>query len=384
MTKLKYLTIFATALSSTAFAQSSVTLYGVVEDGIGYISNEQGKSAVAMQSGYNSGSRWGLQGAEDLGGGAKAIFQLENGFDTNTGKLGSGGREFGRQAFVGLQSQSLGTVTFGRQYDLVQDYFSPLTLGGHYSGVTFAHPFDNDNANGTFHIDNAIKYASNSYHGFSFSGMYGFSNQSNFAENRYYGMGARYVTGPLTISAIYQQMNSPASTAGGAVPGPISDPSSEAGFGAARQRVWGGGVSYIVGDATFAVSYSHTDLLSPTASAFSGNFEVVPASLKFDNFEANTIYKVRPDVALSAMYTYTQAAFDGSSGKVTPKWHQVGVMADYSISQRTGVYVEAAYQKHLGDDTGVAALDHAYIPGAGTYSSSASQFVVRGAFRHTF
>jgi len=384
MRKLKYLFCFTTIISSTAFAQSSVNLYGVIEDGIGYISNEQGKSAVAMQSGYNSGSRWGLQGSEDLGGGTKAIFQLENGFDNNTGELGSGGREFGRQAFLGMQSQSFGTVTFGRQYDLVQDYYSPLTLGGHYSGVTFAHPFDNDNANGTFHIDNSVKYASNVYRGLSFGGMYGFSNQSNFAENRYYGLGARYVTGPLTISAVYQQMNSPASTAGGAVPGPISDPSSEAGFGAARERVWGGGVSYLVGNATFAVSYSHTDLLSPTASAFSGSFELVPASLKFDNFEANTIYKLRPDLALSAMYTYTQADFAGVSGKVTPKWHQVGVMADYSISQRTGVYVEAAYQKHLGDDTGVAALDHAYIPGAGTYSSGSSQFVIRGAFRHTF
>jgi predicted porin len=68
-----------------------------------------------------------LKGEEDLGGGLKAIFQLENGFDPGTGKLNQGGREFGRQAFVGLTRDQWGTVTLGRQYDPLVDMVQGIT-----------------------------------------------------------------------------------------------------------------------------------------------------------------------------------------------------------------------------------------------------------------
>ncbi|MFP3244770.1 MAG: porin, partial [Paraburkholderia sp.] len=83
------------AFAAPVFAQSSVTLYGVIDEGFNYTSNVGGHAAYEMESGYAQGSRWGLKGTEDLGGGLKAIFQLENGFDANTGKLAEGGREFG-------------------------------------------------------------------------------------------------------------------------------------------------------------------------------------------------------------------------------------------------------------------------------------------------
>jgi predicted porin len=86
--------------AGAAQAQSSVTLYGVVDAGLGYVSNanQASDSLWGMINGNLSGSRWGLKGTEDLGGGLKAIFQLENGFDPGTGQLNQGGREFGRQA----------------------------------------------------------------------------------------------------------------------------------------------------------------------------------------------------------------------------------------------------------------------------------------------
>lgn len=131
-----------------AHAQSSVTLYGLIDAGITYTNNQGGHSAWQETSGSINGSRWGLRGTEDLGGGLKAIFTLENGFGINNGTLKQNGREFGRQAFVGLAHDGFGSLTLGRQYDSVVDYLGPLSLTGtQYGGTEFAHPFDNDNLN---------------------------------------------------------------------------------------------------------------------------------------------------------------------------------------------------------------------------------------------
>ncbi len=119
--------VFATA----AHAQSSVTLYGLIDAGLTYTNNQGGSHNFKETSGQVNGSRWGLRGAEDLGGGLKAIFTLENGFSIANGTLGQGGREFGRQAFVGLSSAQFGAVTLGRQYDSVVDYLGPLALTRH-------------------------------------------------------------------------------------------------------------------------------------------------------------------------------------------------------------------------------------------------------------
>src|SRR6202790_564114 len=150
-----------------AHAQNSVTLYGVIDEGFDYTNNVNGKKDYELQSGYAQGSRWGLKGAEDLGGGVKAIFTLENGFNVNNGRLGQGGREFGRQAFVGLSSIDYCSVTLGRQYDSMRHYVGPLALTGtQYGGTHFAHPFNNDNLNNnSFSINNSIKYQSVNYAG---------------------------------------------------------------------------------------------------------------------------------------------------------------------------------------------------------------------------
>jgi general bacterial porin, GBP family len=99
----------AASFATAANAQSSVTLYGLIDAGFTYVNNEvatntaKGSAAAfRMTSGNINGSRWGLRGTEDLGGGMKAIFTLENGFNLNNGTLGQGGRQFGRQAFVGI------------------------------------------------------------------------------------------------------------------------------------------------------------------------------------------------------------------------------------------------------------------------------------------
>lgn len=132
MKKLIFVGAVLGLLSSVSSAQSSVTLYGLVDEGFDFTSNVAGKRAYQMESGVAQGSRWGLAGKEELGGGLEAVFRLENGFDVNNGALDQGGRMFGRQAYVGMNSATAGTLTMGRQYDSVVDYVArsqPMAVG---------------------------------------------------------------------------------------------------------------------------------------------------------------------------------------------------------------------------------------------------------------
>src|ERR1700736_320721 len=131
--------------AGVAHAQSSVTLYGIVDAGFVYNNNSavngKGQKLYATSAGNLQGDRWGLRGTEDLGGGLKALFVLENGFNTFNGTLGQKGDEFGRSAYVGLSSQ-FGTVTLGRQYDSVVDYTGALEVGSQWGTFYGAHPGD--------------------------------------------------------------------------------------------------------------------------------------------------------------------------------------------------------------------------------------------------
>ncbi|MBU9686713.1 porin [Burkholderia gladioli] len=106
--------------ATSGFAQGSVTLYGILDTGVEYVShaNSAGKGVVRMPAITGElPSRWGLRGSEDLGGGYKAVFALESGINVGNGTLGQGGRLFGRQSWVGIDSP-YGTLSFGRQYTM--------------------------------------------------------------------------------------------------------------------------------------------------------------------------------------------------------------------------------------------------------------------------
>src|SRR5471030_912877 len=167
-----------TLMSSLSHAQSSVTLYGIIDEGFNYQSNAGGHALYNLSSGVIQGSRWGFKGSEDLGGGVRAVFALENGFDINSGALGQGGRMFGRQAYVGLSSDRYGTLMLGRQYDSVVTSIGLFAVGDQWGGYITAHPGDLDNFNNTVRTNNAIKYVSNTYGGASFSGMYSLGGQA--------------------------------------------------------------------------------------------------------------------------------------------------------------------------------------------------------------
>ena len=372
------------AFAAPVFAQSSVTLYGVIDEGFNYTNNSGGNAAYQLESGYAQGSRWGLKGAEDLGGGLHAIFTLENGFDLNTGKLGQEGRMFGRQAYVGLSDDKYGTVTLGRQYDSLVDYLAQTTANGNWGGYLLSHPYDNDNTDNSFRVNNTVKYASPNLAGFQFGGTYSFSNDTNFANNRQYSVGAQYANGGLLVAAAYLQANNPGATSGGA----IAD--VDANFISERLRIFGGGVNYTFGNTTLGFVYTNTTVTDPAAtntSTYVGSITppngATLSALKYQNFEVNAKYQFTPAFYVGGEYVYTTSSFESSAGTPKPKYHTLGLMADYNISKRTDFYVQAAYQKVAGDETGTV-LDDAYIPGAAGVSSNREQFAFRAAIRHKF
>jgi len=153
--------LVASLAATGAFAQSSVTVYGVIDISANYTTNQNkaGDSVLSLGDsgaigdpgqGAMSGSRWGLKGEEDLGGGSKAIFKVESGFTVNNGQSDQQGQLFGRQSYVGLSDNNLGQITFGRQYGTMTDVafdFDPLGVGNYLANewevFMFGVRFDN-------------------------------------------------------------------------------------------------------------------------------------------------------------------------------------------------------------------------------------------------
>jgi general bacterial porin, GBP family len=372
--------VFATA----AHAQSSVTLYGLIDAGLTYTNNQGGSHNFKETSGSVNGSRWGLRGAEDLGGGLKAIFTLENGFSIANGTLGQQGREFGRQAFVGLSSNQYGAVTLGRQYDSVVDYLGPLALTGtQYGGTQFAHPFDNDNLDNSFRINNSVKYQSANYAGFQFGGQYGFSNQqAGFSNNRAYSVGASYNYGPLNVAAAYMQLNNDLSGVGAAAAisnanGAVAGDNT---FVAGLQRTFGAGLNYAFGPATVGFVFTQTKLedavgISGAAISATNGVNFTNNYARFNNYELNGRYALTPALSLAGAYTYTDARLDGEK----PSFHQFSLQTAYALSKRTDVYLQGEYVHtiDLGDGLG------APITGVGM-STTPNQVSATVGIRHRF
>ncbi|BAN22030.1 porin [Caballeronia insecticola] len=366
----------AASFAGAASAQSSVTLYGLVDAGFTFVNNVQNHTGdgektneYGMTGGNVNMSRWGLRGAEDLGGGMKAIFTLENGFDvTNGSSLGGSG--FGRQAFVGL-STNAGTVTLGRQTDSVVDYLGPLSATGTWGGTAFAHPSNLDNLDGNaFRENNSVKFQSNNYAGFSFSGLYGFSNAAgSFAANRAYSIGAGYTNAGLKLGLAYMQANGLNSNATGSI---VLDNELNQFSADARQRTFGAGASYAIGAATFGALWTQTRQDS----------NAMPGSNVINNYEVNGRYALTPALSLGAEYAFTNAKLGNTEDASRVRFHQFGLQTDYALSKRTDIYAEGVMQIASGLAKGE--YPAAGINGAGDLSSSSRQILVTTGIRHRF
>jgi predicted porin len=362
------------ASSSCVWAQSSVTLYGIISTGIGYVNNEGGKSVVQMFSGANQNNRWGLRIREDLGGGFAALAQLENGFSSTNGTLGQGGRMFGRQAFVGLGSNRYGTVTFGRQYDMMWDYldrYEPQAFGPGF-GTTLG---DSDNVEGNFRYNNSVKYVSPNFGGLTFEGLYAFSNKAgDFSQNRAWSAGAGYDNGRLRLAAAYLSIDQP----GIANPnGAVTDDYAGAPFalfhtspldskvGVKHQEVAAAGGLYRIGAFSIAGMYSnvHFTYLDNTG-------------VNLNNYDVIGLYQLTPALTVSAAWLYTNGRYQGVNAN--PHWHQAQMSVDYFLSKRTDVFAFANYVRASNGPLAPAVIFQA------SPSSTRNQLLLLTGIRHLF
>ncbi|WMY10922.1 porin [Paraburkholderia phenoliruptrix] len=371
------------AFAGAVHAQSAVTLYGLIDDGFAYVNNVGGHKLYELSAGNLQASRWGLRGSEDLGQGLRAIFTLENGFSPNTGALGQGGNMFGRQVFVGLSSDALGTVTLGRQYDSVVDFTGIFMAADQWMSYYGAHPGDLDNMNDTLRVNNAIKYKSPTYGGFTFGGLYSLGGiAGQFNRNQIWSVGASYYAGPLALAAAYLNVKDPNFSFFGNNPlssttGANMSSRVYSGYASAKtQQVITAAASYAFGAATAGVTYSNTQFKD--IGALAG----LPATgrggtAKFNNVEANFKYQITPALVLGVAYDYTKGG-----GVNDATYHQVMLGADYFLSKRTDVYANGVYQHASGtDSTGQQAV--ANINGLAA-SSTANQVVATVGIRHKF
>lgn len=364
-------------IAGAAHAQSSVTLYGMADAGIVYINNQSGHSNIETVTGQTNGSRFGFRGVEDLGGGMKAVFTLENGFDTSNGKLLQGSRLFGRQAYVGIKSP-YGAVTMGRQYDPMTAYVGEIAATSMWAWVA-THPGDFDNLNSNFRVDNSIEYTSPTIAGLTVSGIFAPGGTAgNFATKRIYTFGANYQNGPITVALAYDHLNTPATSAydGTVNPGspgftsPGKSPVFSGYLSANTMEIFGAGIAYSIGQAKLGFVYTNTrfnDILHTATTPNTG-------SATFNSYEVNARYWFTPALVVGASFDYTNAE--------TAKYEQVDFGPDYFLSKRTDVLAVGVWQHASGiDSTGHRAV--AAIGSLGQ-STTATQVAVKFSLRHRF
>ncbi|RZF24210.1 porin [Paraburkholderia sp. UYCP14C] len=342
---MKYKIVVALSLgivsTTSVFAQSSVTLYGIIDESIQYTHNTGGHSnQIKMQSGQFSVSQWGLKGMEDLGGGLNAIFNLQSGFDVNTGKM-NGGLLFGRRAYVGLDSSRYGTVTLGRQIDTLQDLVVPVQ--GDYFLEYFTAPGDVDNADGSFRLSNAVKWTSPSWGGLKLAAMYAFGGVAgSVGSGQAYNAAVNYSNGPLTLAAGYSHTdngNPSVSTRGqSAQDSFFFSPVNSAYSTSSAINFARAGASYAIGSVTLGGYYSFSEYLADASSSFR-NAE------RFNNISVFALWQITPSTSVEGGYNYLK-----SHGDSRATYHQVTLAFDYLLSKRTDLYFTAGYGHASGQN----------------------------------
>jgi predicted porin len=365
--------------AGAAHAQSSVTLYGVLDDSIQYVNNinvsGSNKSSIGLGAGNLQGNRWGLKGTEDLGGGLKAVFQLENGFNPNSGSMGSyngSSKLFGRQAFVGLSSDQFGTVTIGRQYDPVVDLVQAVTADN-YWGSTFTTPSDVDNNDNSSRTNNAIKYTSQTYAGFQFEAMYAFGGVAgSTGSGQTWSGAATYANGPFSVAAGYIRMDNADTLAGrnggwaGTSDGTFNSINTP--YVTAKSiGIASVGAQYVIGPVTAGLRYSNAQYKADGFSAFTST-ERYNVGAGFVN------YQLTPAALLGLGYTFTHGSGNGDSAS----YNQISLGGDYNLSKRTDVYLIGAYQRATGTGAVASVADY------DDESASNSQAIVSLGIRHKF
>jgi predicted porin len=334
-----------------AFAQSSVTLYGIVDQSIRYTSNANADNdgLVQLTNGALTNSRWGIKGSEALGGGMQAIFQLENGFDPDTGRANQNNALFGRQAYVGLAG-TWGTVALGRQNTEGWTFsgdFDPLGVGN-YPGNSWAYSLDR------IRSDNAVSYTGR-FGGVNVGASYGFGETpGSLKPNQYWGTHATYLTGRFGVGAVYQEMRDAQGS---------------------RQQMWSAAGRYTIGNVRLFLAYiggkdrsgaiDNDFLNDPSRGIVVTRAQAAANPRKDAILVTGLAWQATPSWHLSGAFYYgdidNKNGIAGNGGK-----RYTGViLAEYSLSRRTQLYGTVDYNRVTGgavtelpgknNQTGVAA-----------------------------
>ncbi len=341
-------------LASGAYAQSSVTVYGIVDTGVEYVNNANANKdgVVRLSSGAMNTSRIGFRGTEDLGGGLKAVFQLENGFKTDTGEFDSAGLLFGRQANVGLEG-SFGRIVAGRSYSTTYDFilpFDPMGYSGQYSWVTSAGATGGRKDGMLTNLPNMLKYTGK-FGSFKLGATYGFGEVAgSIGDTAKYALGVGYENGPFRVAATFDRVDGTAAVAGGAYDKATS--------------------IHLAGDyqlnSTLGLDLGYRNYKKTLASN--------AANQRSDFFWGGATYKVTPVVTLIGAVYYQNIKNVASGKDADPIMYSV--RGKYALSKRTDLYLSAAYAKAKNQQlVGVSRDDVAY----GT-----SQTGVIGGIQHRF
>lgn len=383
--------------AGVAQAETSVTLYGILDTGYGFQDYKYDGSASVptytygwrnpvttterpwwwrgaangsttgdisyrsrssgLRSGTVNGNRWGLKGSEDLGDGLRAIFQLEQGFDLGTGQPSSS-RAFHRQAFVGLSSDAWGTFTMGRQYAAGVDVGNLVVNGWNigdidkvFGGVGYAN-----------RIDNSFKYTTPDMAGFKAILLYGNGDDTTITRYQQDALGNTYVTDDAErsnrVSVGLTYANGPISL------GASYDRASQTDDLSAIQN-WNINAAYDFEVVKLSLAYGqdrHGKLgwagsanslagLDPNLWALGSQ---VPNSGLPDDFKSNN-YHVGLSAPIGGGTLYAGWNYSTSNLDDGNKWgdyagsistYQINYF--YALSKRTGVYAYGSYGRNLG------------------------------------
>jgi len=312
------------ASTSAAWAQSSVTMYGIVDAGVRYTSNANvGSSTKTLTPGGMSQSRLGFNVTEDLGGGLKAIANLEHRLNSDTGTVPAA--DFWRQSWVGLQSADFGRVTLGRQYNILFDIYTSTYASFKYSPYIEVYKPEIGLSMGA-RQDNMVKYLIEAN---GLRGEVQVSAGEGNSQNKSLGGLLRYAVGEFAVGGAYLE---------------VTDTGGKKVKGATFGGGWTSGPWYV--NASWA--QNKFDQGSLLGGAYTGGLigagvlNTVANDVKNrDMYSVGATYQLTPQLNLGAHYWNAKQTHHNLT--TTSKSGYYAAVADYAFSKRTDVYAEFDY-----------------------------------------
>jgi predicted porin len=327
--KRKIIALSLMAAAGAAQAQSSVTLYGRIDNGFQFESGLPGGHQWSAESGDWGCSWFGLQGSEDLGGGTSAVFQLEGQLNTMTGA--SAGNLFGRHATVGFNNTNLGLFKIGNlgAGELSQDSWGtdPQVMQ-RYAISTLVR------ARNWASATNGAEYDTPSWGGLSFKGQYALTNNTNWnvalppaTQGRTDAIEGIYQFGGGDFRVIYDEVRG-------------ADGSFNNVYSASRSILAGG--TYNFGPVRLYAGYQHLSAPDATNESVLGAAAgTQPAGINapstVDHEWFGALWQVNAAAALTAAVYHANA--NNGNGNAT----LYTLAATYNLSKRTFLYTEAGY-----------------------------------------